>query len=166
MRWGPSGSPPDASAEASISRRNQIGVVVVVDALQHRGDALEPHPRIDRRFGQVDPFVRCNLLVLHEHQVPDLDEAVAVRVGAPGRPTGNFFAVIVKDFGTGAARAGVAHRPKIIAGWNPHDLLVGQARDPLPQIEGDIVLGIDRSRETVGCQAHLLGYKCPGEFDR
>ena len=64
----------------------QVGVVVVVLALQHRGDALEPHAGVDRRLRQADALVRRQLLELHEDEVPDLDEAVAVLLGAARRP--------------------------------------------------------------------------------
>ena len=44
-----------------------------------------PHAGVDRRPGQVDPLLGRDLLELHEHQVPDLDEAVTVLIGAAGR---------------------------------------------------------------------------------
>src|SRR3546814_3614082 len=49
-----------------------------MDALQHRRNALQPHAGVDARPRQVDARAARLLIVLHEHQVPDLDEAVAV----------------------------------------------------------------------------------------
>ena len=63
-------------------RAEQVDLVVVVRALQHRGDALEPHAGVDRRLRQLDALAAGKLLELHEHQVPDLDEAVAVGIRA------------------------------------------------------------------------------------
>ena len=67
----------------------QVDVVIVVHALQHGGDALEAHAGVDRGAGQVDALAARQRLELHEHEVPDLDEAVAVRVGRAGRAAGN-----------------------------------------------------------------------------
>ena len=35
-------------------RAEQVDLVIVVRALQHRGDALEPHAGVDRRPRQID----------------------------------------------------------------------------------------------------------------
>ena len=98
-------------------RLEQVDVVIVVDALQDGGDALQPHAGVDRRARQVDAVARRDLLVLHEDEVPDLDEAIAILVGAAGRAAGNVLAVIVEDLRARAARAGVAHLPEIVARW-------------------------------------------------
>ena len=112
---GPVASTPVTSATRLDQRAEQVDGVVVVRALQHRGDALEPHAGVDRGPRQVDALARGELLVLHEHEVPDLDEAVAVGVGRAGRAARNVRAVVVEDFRARAARAGVAHRPEIVA---------------------------------------------------
>ncbi len=93
----------------------QVDVVIVVHALQHGGDALEAHAGVDRGARQIDPLASRQRLVLHEHEVPDLDEAVAVGVGRAGRAARNVLAVVVEDLGARAAGAGVAHRPEIVA---------------------------------------------------
>ena len=95
-------------------RAHQVDVVIVVHALHHRGDALEAHAGVDRRARQIDALAARQRLVLHEHEIPDFDETIAVGVGRAGRAAGNMVAVIVEDFRTGTARAGVAHRPEII----------------------------------------------------
>src|SRR5207253_2018907 len=68
-------------------RPEQIDLVVAVDALHDRGNALEAHPGVDRRPGQVDPVAWSTLLELHEDAVPELEEAVAVLVWAAGGTT-------------------------------------------------------------------------------
>ena len=129
-------------------RAEQVDVVVVVHALQHRGDALEAHAGVDRRPRQVDALAARQRLELHEDEVPDLDEAVAVGVGRAGRPAGDVVAVVVEDLGTGAAGAGVAHRPEIVGGGDADDALFGKAGDPLPEVEGLVVVVIDGDRQT------------------
>src|SRR5205814_1760136 len=78
-------------------RAEQVYVVIVVLALQHRGDAFQPHAGVDRGARQWHALAARQLLVLHEDQVPDLDETVAVLVRAAGRPAGDALAVIVED---------------------------------------------------------------------
>ena len=69
-------------------RAEQIDVVIVVHALHHGGNALQTHAGIDRGTRQVDALVLRQLLELHEDEVPDLDEPVAVLIGMPGGPPG------------------------------------------------------------------------------
>ena len=95
----------------------QVDVVVVVVALEDGGDALETHAGVDRGPGQRHAGGLVHLLVLHEDEVPDLDEPVAVLVRAAGRAAGDAGAVVVEDLGAGAAGAGVAHGPEIVATW-------------------------------------------------
>ena len=83
-------------------------------ALHHRGNPLETRAGIDRWLGQRIAHAALELLELHEHEVPDLDEAVAVLLGRTGRTAPDFVAVVVKDFRAGPARTGVAHLPEIV----------------------------------------------------
>ena len=71
-------------------RAEEVRFVIVVHALQHGRDALQPHARIDGRLRQAEPLRLRNLLVLHEHEVPDLDEPVAILIRAAGGPPGIF----------------------------------------------------------------------------
>ena len=59
---------------------HQVGVIVVVLALQQRADPFQPHAGVDRLHLQRPHRAVLELLVLHEDQVPDLDEAVAILV--------------------------------------------------------------------------------------
>ena len=61
-------------------RLEQIDLVVVVRALEHGGNPLEPHAGVDRRFRQIDPITWTAAFILHENEVPDLNEPVAVSV--------------------------------------------------------------------------------------
>ena len=144
----------------------QVDVVAVVHPLEHGGDALEPHAGVDRGPGQRLPPPRLDLLELHEHEVPDLDEAVAVLVGAARRPARHLRPVVVEDLGARAARSGIAHRPEIVRGGDAQDPALGQPRDLLPQLERLVVLRVDRGQQPVRRQAVLLGDQVPGELDR
>ena len=147
-------------------RPEQVDVVVVVDALQHGRDALQPHAGIDRRARQVDARFPRELLVLHEDEVPHLDEAVAVLVGRARRTAGNALAVIVEDLRAWPARAGVAHLPEIVGAGDADDAALRQPGNLAPQVEGLIVVDIDGRDQLLRRQPELLGDELPGEFNR
>ena len=111
------GGSPDQGLE-------QVDVVIVVGALHDGGGAFQSHAGVDGRLRQVDPLVLGHLFELHEHQVPDFDEAVAVLVGAARRAAGDMFAVVIEDFRTRAAGAGVAHGPEVVRRRDAEDLLL------------------------------------------
>jgi hypothetical protein len=60
-------------------RREHVGVEVVGHALQHGRDALEPRPGVHARLGQRHERAVGLPVVLHEHEVPDLEEAPGLR---------------------------------------------------------------------------------------
>ena len=142
-------------------RGEQVDGVIVVRALQHGGDALEPHAGVDRGPRQVDALAALELLVLHEDEIPDLDETVAVGLGRAGRAAGNVIAVVVEDFRARAAGAGVAHRPEIVTAGDAQDFAVGQTGDLLPQIEGVVVVDIDGDEELLRRNLVILGDQRP-----
>ena len=144
----------------------QVDLVIVGRALQHRGDALEAHAGVDALARQLGDDLVRRLLVLHEDEVPDLDEAIAVLVGAARRAARDVLAMIVENLRAGPARAVVAHRPEIVLGRDADDPAFGQAGDLLPQIERLVVGVIDRRRQPVGAEAPFLRQQVPGELDR
>ena len=146
-------------------RGEQVDGVIVVGALHHRGDALEPHAGVDRGPRQVEALAGGQLLVLHEHQVPDLDETVAVGFRTAGRAAGNVVAVVVEDFRARPARAGFAHGPEIVVAGDAQDLFVGQPGDLLPQLEGVVVVDIDGDQQPLGRNREFLGDQLPGKLD-
>ena len=147
-------------------RAHEVDGVIVMRALQHRRDALEPHPGVDRGLRQQHALTARALLELHEHEVPDFDEAVAIRVRRAGRAAGNMVAMVVEDLRAGAARPGVAHRPEIIRGRDADDAAIGKARDLAPQGMGFVVLRIDGDGEPMLRKREFLGHEPPGELDR
>src|SRR3546814_6657947 len=90
--------------------------LVLFRSLKHGGVALEAHAGVDRRPRQVAPRLLVDLLELHEDEVPDLDEAVAVLVRAARRTASDVGAVIVEDLRAGPAGAGVTHSPEVVRG--------------------------------------------------
>src|SRR5262249_8709549 len=106
------------------------------------------------------------LLELHEDEVPNLDEAVAIFVRASRRTTRDVRAVVVEDFGTRSARTDIAHGPEIVARGDADDPRFGKARNLAPETESFIVLGINRHKKTIFCEAEILGDEVPGERDR
>ena len=147
-------------------RPEQVDVVIVVDALQDGRDALQPHAGVDRRARQVDALAAGKLLVLHEDEVPHLDETVAVLVRAARRAAGNVLAVVVEDLRTRTARADVAHLPEVVRPGDAQDARFRQAGNLAPQVEGLIVVDIDGRRQSIRRQAELPGNQVPGQFDR
>ncbi len=61
-------------------RTENIDVVVVVLALHDGGEALQPQTGVDRRARQRCAGAGRAFLELHEHQVPELDEPVAILI--------------------------------------------------------------------------------------
>ena len=163
---GPSAATPDASAEASDQGAQDVGVVIVVLALQHRSHALQSHAGVDRWARQGRACAVGTLLVLHEDEVPDLGEAVAIGLCAARRAAGDAGAVIVENLRARAARAGIAHRPEIIRGRDADDAIVRKSGDLRPQARGILVLGIDGDPQPVLGEAEFLGDEAPGELDR
>ena len=103
-------------------RAEQIRIVVRVHALQDRRDALQAHAGIDGGLRQVDAVAGLDLLVLHEDEIPELEEPVAVLVRAAGRAARRGVALIDEDLRARAARAGIAHLPEIVGGRDADDL--------------------------------------------
>ena len=163
---GPFGRNAGLLLDGADERLEEIDVVVVVLPLQDGGDPLQAHPRIDGGLRKVDPFLLRDLLVLHEDQVPDLDEAVAISVGRAWRPAGNALAMVEEDLGARPTRARVAHGPEIVRGRNPDDPVLGQAGDAAPEGEGLVIRREHGHGQFVGWQAELPGDEIPGKFDR
>ena len=147
-------------------RLEKIRLVVVVRTLQHGGDTLEAHAGVDRWMRQVDPVAGSALVILHEHEIPDLDEAIAVRVVRAGRSARDLWAVIEEDFRTGAARTRIPHCPEIIRGRDADDLAVGKAADLLPDPVGLVVLVIDGHQQPCRVEPVFLRHQPPRELDR
>src|SRR4029453_8910178 len=144
------------------------------DALHHRRRPLEAHARVDvllrqRRHGAV----RVQL-VLHEDEVPELEEALA---GATRRALGpaaaDSLAPVVEELGVRPARAGAADRPEVVGAPEPDDSL-GRHAHALTEDHRGLVLteaelwiaGEDAAPEPVGVDLHVVEDELPSELDR
>ncbi|ESY36729.1 hypothetical protein X747_26690 [Mesorhizobium sp. LNJC384A00] len=143
----------------------QIGLENALDPLQDGGHAFQAHAGVDRRPRQVDALFLGDLLILHEHQVPEFKEAVAVLLRAAGRAAPDVLATVDEDFRAWPARSGVAHRPEIVGGRDAEDAVIGETGDLLPEA-GRLVIGvIDGDQQLVLVQPELLGNQVPGQLD-
>src|SRR3546814_5200842 len=92
----------------------QVDLVVAVHVLQDRGQALQAHAGVHAGRGKRQQAAVGLAVELHEHQVPDFDETVAVLVGRTRWAAGDMRAVVVEDLGARAAGTGVGHLPEVV----------------------------------------------------
>ncbi|MNS87818.1 hypothetical protein D3C72_1217730 [compost metagenome] len=146
----------------------QVDLIVAVHVLQHRGDALQAHAGVHARLGQRRHVALLVAVELHEHEVPDLDVAVAVFLGRSRGAAPDVRAVVVEDFRARAARAGVGHLPEVVRGV-ARALVVADAHDALgrhahflgPDVVGLVVFRVDRHPQLLGRQLVGLGQQFP-----
>ena len=93
-------------------------------ALQQRRNALKTHAGINGRARKCYALILGDLLKLHEDQVPDFDEPIAVLICRTRRTTPDVVAMVVKDFRARTARTGITHGPEIVGGRDANDAIV------------------------------------------
>ena len=147
-------------------RDEKVGVVVGKHALAHRGDALQAHAGVYGGPGKRGFFAAFVPVVLHEHQVPQLEIAVAVAAHrAVGPPAAHLGALVYVYLGAGAAGAGVAHGPEVFLVAQAHNARKRKAHLALPQLFGIVVGFMHADPKLVGRQLVAFGEKLPGEAD-
>ena len=145
-------------------RHEEVDVPCRRNALQHGQDAFEAGAGVDAGCLQ-----RCQLAgavgrELHEHQVPDFDEAILVSVG--GTAAGAVFGTeVVEDLAAGPARADVAGSPPVVL-VEPLDAFGRDADGCLPDLGGLVVRDVDGHPQLVGVEAEHLGHELPRPRDR
>ena len=82
-------------------RLEKINLVIAMHALEHRGDALEAHARIDARARKGRHGAVGAALELHKHQIPNFDIAIAVFLRRARGTTPHLGAMVVEDFRAG-----------------------------------------------------------------
>ncbi len=145
---------------------HQIDVIVVVLALKDSGNSFQTHAGINRRLGQINAIAICHLFILHEDEVPDFNETVAVFVGTARRATPDVIAMVKEDFRTRTTRTGIAHRPEVIGGRNTDDAVIRQTANLFPKTMGFVIGVINRDQKLVFGKTIFLGDQVPGEFNR
>ena len=144
----------------------QVGVVVGAHALAHARDAFKAHAGVDGRAGQGDAGAVGKLLELHEHEVPDFKETVAVALAdAAVRAAGHVRPLIEVDFRTGSAGAGIAHAPEVVLFAEAEDALGRDASHFLPEFEGFVIVLVDGDVEPILGQFQVFGDEGPRETD-
>ena len=157
---------PDSRGGRIDDMAEHVRLKDAFDPLQDRGHTLQPHPRIDRWIGQRLLRAVGELLVLHENQIPELEEPVAVFFRRARRAAPDMLTAIDEDFRARTARAGIAHGPEIIRGRNADDLVVGEPGDLFPILGCLVVRVIDGHKQLVLGQAEFFGDQVPGQLDR
>ena len=144
----------------------QVRMIDVGDTLQGGCDPLEAHAGVDARPGQRRARLARALVELHEDEIPDFGESVAVFLGRTGRTTGDGRPVVVEDLRARTARARLTHGPEVVVGGDADDLVVRQAGDLAPQPGGVLVGDMDCDQQLLGRQPEIAGDELPREFDR
>ena len=151
-----------------------VGLVHVLDVLEDHREPLHAEARVDVLLGQFAGDVEVHLgadvvdLVLHEHEVPDLDVAVFIGDGAALDAVGR--AAVVVDLRAGTGRAGLAGGPVVVGLAHPLDPLGRHAGVLQPQLLGLVVLFVDGDpeplrRQSVAAVVHAGGEELPRELD-
>ena len=169
-------APTGALADGFEDGREEVRIVVRELALDDRRDALEAHPRVDRRRRQgLQRAVRL-AVELHEDVVPHLDEPIAAAIDSaaltsvPLLVARELVAAEVVNLGTSTAGTGVPHRPEVLG---EPELCDSIGRDQLrPDAQRFLVsrnarLTLeDRRIEAIGRQLPRGRQEIPGERDR
>jgi len=144
----------------AVNGRKQIGIVVGVLALQHRRKPFEPGAGVDRRPRQRGHHAGRVAVELHEHEVPQLEVAVAVvdRSREP-RP------LIVQNFAARTAGAGVAHRPEVVLFAEADDPVGRHAHFRAPQRRGFVVVAEHGDPQLGRVELVDFGQQLPAEAD-
>ncbi len=147
-------------------RLHEVGLPHRVDALQQGEDPLEPGTRVDRGLRQRGSTAVGRLVVLHEDEVPELHEPVALGIterAAIGTEVG---AAVDVDLAARSARTGVAHLPEVVLVAESLDAFERHTDLLVPDRLGLVVALVDRDPQAVAVEAPPLGHQLPAPRDR
>ena len=145
-------------------RKDQIGFVVVWHLLQDLGHPLKAHPGIDVAVGQRREGALRVAVVLHEHQVVELDETVVVLEIDALIPELGFEVVI--NLRAGATGAGRAGGPEVVGLIHADDPLGVHPHHIAPDLLGFVVFPEDAHHQVLGVDAVNAGAELPGPLNR
>ena len=145
----------------------EVGVVVALHPLDHGGQPLQPHPRIDVRPRQGGHLPGGVPVELGEDEIPDLEMPVAFALHAACRiSAARPLPLVEEDLGTGAAGAGLPHHPEIALLPHADDPLRRHAHVLMPDFEGLVIVLVDGDPEFLLRQSHDFGEILPRPGDR
>ncbi len=131
--------------------------------MQEREDALQAGAGVDARPGQGLEGTVGGAVVLHEDQIPDLDEPFLPSVGRS--PLVPVVGTLVKeDLRARTARPGIAHLPEVVLA-QPLDPGGGDAHGVDPDLLGVIVGLVHGDPQALPVQSEDTGHQLPGEGD-
>ena len=142
-------------------RREQVGFPHRVDSLHQREDALEPRPRVDGRSGQPRSRAILGLVVLHEDEVPELEESIACRIVQRTTVGPERTAAIDMDFRTWSARSHITHLPEVVLVAEALDALHRNANDVVPDLLGLVVALVHGDPQLVAVESEYLRGQLP-----
>ena len=177
LRRGRRVAVPDARLRGDPLHDPAVAVRVVDghDVLEDRRATLEAEARVDVLLRQRRERAVGVLLVRHEDEVPEFEEAGAARAArrAVGLAAAVLGAPVVVELGVGAARPRAADRPEVLGGRERDDPLERHP-DALPELDRDFVgaelqlrvAGVHADPHAVPVELHVLLDELARELDR
>ena len=145
-------------------RKDQIGFVVVGNLLQDLGHPLEAHAGVDVAVGQRREVALGVAVVLHEHQVVELDKTVVVlEIDAVIPQLGLEVVVDLRARATGASGA---RGPEVVGFIHADDPFGIHPHHIPPDLFGFVVLPEHTHHQIPGINAIHLGAEFPGPLNR
>ena len=147
-------------------RLHHVGFPDTVLALHEGEDALEPGTRVDGRLRQRRAGAVRGLVELHEDQVPELHEPVALRIvqwapfGTERRPA------IDVQLAARTAGACVAHLPEVVLVAEALDAVHRYADDVVPDLLRFVVALMHGDPDLVAVKTEGLGDQLPAPRNR
>ncbi|KAF1073377.1 hypothetical protein MKHDV_03657 [Halodesulfovibrio sp. MK-HDV] len=106
------------------------------------------------------------LIELHEYEVPDFEETVAITFSnATVRTTGHVFALIDMDFCTRTTRTGITHRPEIILFAETENFFFRHACFGHPDFFSFVIIAVDGDKKLICRKTKLYSKKFPCKAD-
>src|SRR5271157_2165745 len=102
-------SMPESRSRGFDQMTKKIGLENAVDALHDSGHALQPHAGVDRGARQRHALLLRHLIELHEDEVPEFEETIAILLRTARRAAPDMLAAVDEDLGARAARTRVSH---------------------------------------------------------
>ena len=139
------------------NRADLVGLVEVLNTLQQHCQALNTQAGIDVLLRQITQNLEVVLtdalatLVLHEHEVPNLNVTVVVSRRAAFLTVGG--ATVVEDLRVGACRAGLTGGPVVFLHAHTLNTLGGETNGLSPNLERLFVTLVNGDPQTLGIQA-------------